>query len=81
MVSVHNSSRSLYVDEKGHTTFAAPAAVITVNGDTRTREKGLYDVRVDAQEVPGQYPTSEPVEPGQKSEYTVIFVYGYDGKR
>jgi len=79
--SVAFSYGSLYADEKGRATFAAPAAVITVSDDMRPRAIGLYEVIVEAKEVPGQYPTTEPVEPSKKTEYKVVFEYGYDGKR
>ena len=68
---------SLYADEKGRAAFAAPAAVITVNGAARTRENGLYEVVVEAKEIPGQYPIAERVEPSRKTEYTVVFEHGY----
>jgi hypothetical protein len=68
---------SLYADEKGRATFAAPASVITVNDAARTRENGRYEVVVEAKEIPGQYPISGLVEPSRKTEYTVKFGHGY----
>jgi len=68
---------TLYLDEKGRTTFAAPTVVICVSGDMQTRENGVYEVIVQAKEVPAQYPLAEPVEPAKKTEYTVVFSYGY----
>jgi len=68
---------SLYGDEKGRAVFAAPTAVITVNDAARTRKNGLYEVVVEAKEIPGQYPIAGLVEPARKTEYTVTFGHGY----
>jgi len=68
---------SLYADEKGRATFAAPASVITANDSARTRENGRYEVVVEAKEIPGQYPITGLVEPSRKTEYTVTFGHGY----
>ena len=68
---------SLYADEAGRVVFPAPAAVITVNDTARTRERGLYEVVVEAKEIPGQYPIAGLLEPSQKTEYTVTFEHGY----
>ena len=68
---------SLYADEEGRVVFPAPAAVITVNDAARTREHGLYEVIVEAKEIPGQYPIAGLLEPSQRTEYTVTFEHGY----